>query len=129
MLILGPATLVTYALGNFRAFWVLIAFCCRVGKPGRPFPNDLIKQFKCIARDPLSSTPAPCSDILTPLPGIGIPFEIDDAKGPILEQTIRSAEDVRPCATLISRLGAFAPPGLLFLLIIIIQFVLLKLLK
>jgi uroporphyrinogen decarboxylase len=35
------------------------------------------------------------SDILTPLPAIGIPFEIDDYKGPILEKTIRSMEDLK----------------------------------
>jgi uroporphyrinogen decarboxylase len=32
------------------------------------------------------------SDILTPLPGIGVGFEIDDHKGPILEDTVRSRE-------------------------------------
>jgi uroporphyrinogen decarboxylase len=32
------------------------------------------------------------SDILTPLPALGVPFEIDDAKGPILDQTIRSLD-------------------------------------
>lgn len=30
------------------------------------------------------------SDILTPLPAIGIPFEIDEAKGPVLESPIES---------------------------------------
>jgi uroporphyrinogen decarboxylase len=35
------------------------------------------------------------SDILTPLPGIGVQFEIDDVKGPILEQTVRSMEQVK----------------------------------
>eukprot|EP00899_Mesostigma_viride_P013057 jgi/Mesvir1/21752/Mv04157-RA.1 len=35
------------------------------------------------------------SDILTPLPSIGVQFEIDDVKGPILEKTIRSAEDIK----------------------------------
>ena len=34
------------------------------------------------------------SDILTPLPAIGVPFEIDDLKGPILEKTIRSSENL-----------------------------------
>ena len=29
------------------------------------------------------------SDILTPLPAIGVPFEIDDIKGPVLERTVR----------------------------------------
>lgn len=32
------------------------------------------------------------SDILTPLPAFGIPFEIDDNKGPLLESTIRTKE-------------------------------------
>jgi uroporphyrinogen decarboxylase len=32
------------------------------------------------------------SDILTPLPAIGVDFEIDDHKGPILEDTIRSRD-------------------------------------
>ena len=35
------------------------------------------------------------SDILTPLPAIGIPFEIDDYKGPLLDKTIRSEEDLK----------------------------------
>jgi len=34
------------------------------------------------------------SDILTPLPAIGIPFDIDDYKGPILDSPIRSAQDL-----------------------------------
>lgn len=35
------------------------------------------------------------SDILTPLPALGVPFEIDDNKGPILDNTIRTKEQVR----------------------------------
>lgn len=35
------------------------------------------------------------SDILTPLPALGVPFEIDDAKGPIIENPIRSMEDLQ----------------------------------
>eukprot|EP00878_Enallax_costatus_P014098 GHUV01014746.1.p1 GENE.GHUV01014746.1~~GHUV01014746.1.p1 ORF type:complete len:236 (+),score=58.39 GHUV01014746.1:253-960(+) len=35
------------------------------------------------------------SDILTPLPGIGVPFEIDDNKGPLLDNTIRSREQLK----------------------------------
>lgn len=35
-----------------------------------------------------------CSDILTFLPAIGIPFEIDDIEGPIIENPIRSADGV-----------------------------------
>lgn len=34
------------------------------------------------------------SDILTPLPGIGVSFEIDDNKGPLLDDPIRSADQV-----------------------------------
>ncbi len=34
------------------------------------------------------------SDILTPLPGIGIPFEIIESQGPILRQPIRSQTQV-----------------------------------
>jgi uroporphyrinogen-III decarboxylase len=36
-----------------------------------------------------------CSDILTPLPALGVPFEIDDAKGPIIANPIRTMEEVR----------------------------------
>ena len=32
------------------------------------------------------------SDILTPLPALGVPFEIDDAKGPIIDRPVRSME-------------------------------------
>ncbi len=35
------------------------------------------------------------SDILTPLPGIGIPFEIVESKGPIIDPPIRSLEQVK----------------------------------
>ena len=35
------------------------------------------------------------SDILTPLPAFGIPFEIDDDKGPLLASTIRTAEGLK----------------------------------
>jgi uroporphyrinogen decarboxylase len=34
------------------------------------------------------------SDILTPLPGIGIPFDIIESKGPVFEQPIRTREQV-----------------------------------
>jgi uroporphyrinogen decarboxylase len=34
------------------------------------------------------------SDILTPLPGLGIPFEIIESKGPIIETPIRTQEQV-----------------------------------
>lgn len=35
------------------------------------------------------------SDILTPLPGIGVEFEIDDNKGPLIEKTFRTREDLK----------------------------------
>eukprot|EP00879_Flechtneria_rotunda_P000868 GHRR01000995.1.p1 GENE.GHRR01000995.1~~GHRR01000995.1.p1 ORF type:complete len:400 (+),score=178.35 GHRR01000995.1:293-1492(+) len=35
------------------------------------------------------------SDILTPLPGIGVPFEIDDNKGPLLDNPIRSKDQLK----------------------------------
>jgi uroporphyrinogen decarboxylase len=35
------------------------------------------------------------SDILTPLPGIGIPFDIIESQGPIIESPIRSQEQVQ----------------------------------
>lgn len=38
------------------------------------------------------------SDILTPLPGIGVSFEIDDNKGPLLDDPIRTADQVRHTA-------------------------------
>ncbi|MCU0569346.1 MAG: uroporphyrinogen decarboxylase [Oculatellaceae cyanobacterium Prado106] len=34
------------------------------------------------------------SDILTPLPGIGIPFDIIESRGPIIEPAIRTAEQI-----------------------------------
>ena len=36
-----------------------------------------------------------CSDILTPLTALGVPFEIDDHKGPIIEHKITSLDEVR----------------------------------
>lgn len=35
------------------------------------------------------------SDILTPLPGIGIPFDIIESRGPVIDPPIRSLEQVR----------------------------------
>jgi uroporphyrinogen decarboxylase len=35
------------------------------------------------------------SDILTPLPGVGVPFDIDETKGPVVASPIRSLEAVR----------------------------------
>lgn len=32
------------------------------------------------------------SDILTPLPGVGLPFEIDEAKGPLIDAPVRTAD-------------------------------------
>jgi uroporphyrinogen decarboxylase len=40
------------------------------------------------------------SDILTPLPGIGIPFEIIESQGPILRQPIRSQGQIDALASL-----------------------------
>lgn len=40
------------------------------------------------------------SDILTPLPGIGIPFEIIESKGPIIDNPIRTLEQVNQLHTL-----------------------------
>jgi|TARA_B110000971_G_scaffold118888_2_gene121768 uroporphyrinogen decarboxylase len=50
------------------------------------------------------------SDILTPLPALGIPFEIDDYKGPILETPIRDTEGLKV------RIEAFPNPASLFYL-------------
>ena len=36
-----------------------------------------------------------CSDILTPLPALGIEFEIDDRKGPIIANPIQELADVQ----------------------------------
>lgn len=35
------------------------------------------------------------SDILTPLPAFGVPFEIDDIKGPIIQTPIQSEEGLK----------------------------------
>ncbi|KAF5728285.1 uroporphyrinogen decarboxylase 1 chloroplastic-like [Tripterygium wilfordii] len=35
------------------------------------------------------------SDILTPLPAFGVPFEIEDVRGPIIQSPIRSEEDLK----------------------------------
>ncbi|XP_066314568.1 uroporphyrinogen decarboxylase 1, chloroplastic-like [Miscanthus floridulus] len=35
------------------------------------------------------------SDILTPLPAIGVPFDISDSKGPVIQLPVRSEEQVR----------------------------------
>ena len=35
-----------------------------------------------------------CSDILTPLPAFGVPFEIDDIKGPLIANPVRSLQQV-----------------------------------
>jgi uroporphyrinogen decarboxylase len=46
------------------------------------------------------------SDILTPLPGIGVSFEIDDNKGPLLDDPIRSADQVRTLCAYDSNSGS-----------------------
>lgn len=38
-----------------------------------------------------------CSDILTPLAAMGVPFEIDDHKGPIIERPISRLDQVLHC--------------------------------
>jgi uroporphyrinogen decarboxylase len=53
------------------------------------------------------STPRARSDILTPLPGVGVPFDIDETKGPLIASPIRSMEDV-------SRMHALDVSGLGF---------------
>lgn len=35
-----------------------------------------------------------CSDILTPFPAFGVPFEIDNIKGPVLSAPIQSVSEV-----------------------------------
>lgn len=35
-----------------------------------------------------------CSDILTPLPALGVPFEIDDIKGPLIANPVRTLDQV-----------------------------------
>ncbi|KAL6754000.1 Uroporphyrinogen decarboxylase [Haematococcus lacustris] len=40
------------------------------------------------------------SDILTPLPALGVPFEIDDHKGPLIDVPIRTMDQVRALHTL-----------------------------
>jgi len=35
------------------------------------------------------------SDILTPLPGLGIPFDIDESKGPVVENPVKCLDDVK----------------------------------
>lgn len=40
------------------------------------------------------------SDILTPLPGIGIPFDIIESRGPVIEPPVRSLEQVKNLKTL-----------------------------
>ena len=35
-----------------------------------------------------------CSDILTPLTALGVPFDIDDHKGPIIQDKITSLDQV-----------------------------------
>lgn len=49
------------------------------------------------------------SDILTPLTALGVPFEIDDHKGPLIESPIHSIEQAG-CNTLFAYMhGWFSP--------------------
>ena len=44
-----------------------------------------------------------CSDILTPLTALGVPFEIDDHKGPIIENRISSLDEVKSKTLIFAR--------------------------
>jgi uroporphyrinogen decarboxylase len=47
-----------------------------------------------------------CSDILTPLPAMGIAFDIDDNKGPLIDNPIQSMEGIKRLHNLeLERLG------------------------
>jgi len=35
------------------------------------------------------------SDILTPLPAFGVPFDIEEVKGPVIQSPIRTEEDMK----------------------------------
>ncbi len=54
-------------------------------------PARLSQHLTCVA----APAPLPRSDILTPLPAFGIPFEIDDDKGPLLDAPIRSTDGLK----------------------------------
>uniref|UniRef100_A0A804QUQ7 uroporphyrinogen decarboxylase n=1 Tax=Zea mays TaxID=4577 RepID=A0A804QUQ7_MAIZE len=46
------------------------------------------------------------SDILTPLPAIGVPFDISDSKGPVIQSPVRSKEQIDGKAALLGFVGA-----------------------
>ena len=50
----------------------------------------------------------PPSDILTPLAAVGVPFDIDDTKGPLIEEPVRSLEQV---SLLVARFCKRAQPA------------------
>jgi uroporphyrinogen-III decarboxylase len=53
-----------------------------------------LRTVQCPAPLPSQSI-RPCSDILTPLPALGVPFDIDDNKGPLIDNPIRSLDQAR----------------------------------
>lgn len=59
--------------------------------PPTPLPSPTVQPWRSFKPDGVILF----SDILTPLPGIGVSFEIDDNKGPLLDDPIRSADQVR----------------------------------
>ena len=50
--------------------------------------------FPPLCRRLLRTLPQTYSDILTPLPGVGVPFDIDETKGPVIASPLRTAADV-----------------------------------
>ena len=59
---------------------------CEVPTPWRAFKPDGVIMF---------------SDILTPLPALGIEFDVIKGKGPVISNTVRSMDDVRALKTLV----------------------------
>jgi Uroporphyrinogen decarboxylase (URO-D) len=79
---------------KYQVFWLPIQARSNDGTCTTPinakFPFDLIiaSVFHCTIQVILFS------DILTPLPGMNIPFDIVKGKGPIIYDPLRTAEDV-----------------------------------
>jgi hypothetical protein len=80
-------------LGETRSSLVLIK---KPNRPNRTHPADSTPTPK--TKQPFRSFRPDgvilFSDILTPLPAVGVPFEIDDTKGPLIDSPIRSMEQV-----------------------------------